>query len=126
MGAVVVDAVQRPTRLRETPQGVTQSRSSRVEDRDVVQPSGAGRWGRTALRFPRVEAKVVVIAAGGQEQGVLHAKDHVKPEDLDIEVVDAIDVRRLEMDMSDPCSRSDWARGAFARRDAGGSLSLDF
>ena len=42
-----------------------------------------------------------MIAAGGEEQCVWHADDHVEAEDADVEIVHALDVRRLQMDVAD-------------------------
>src|SRR5713226_272113 len=125
VGAVIVDAVKRPPGLGEASKGVTQRGSRRVEDRDVIQAGRAGGRGRAAFRLPRVEAEVVVIAACRQEQSVWHAKDHVKSKDVDIEVVHAVDVRRLEVDVADSGTRSDWSRRALPGSDAVDDLALD-
>src|SRR5712692_7262774 len=126
VGAVIVDAVKRPPGLGEASKGVTQRGSRRVEDRDVIQAGRAGGRGRADFRLPRVEAEVVVIAACRQEQRVWHAKDHVKSKDVDIEVVHAVDVGCLEVDVADSGSRSDRARRRLPRGNAWETLILDF
>src|SRR5260370_11275902 len=88
--------------------------SGRIEDRDVIETSCSGGWGRAALGLPCVEAEVVVIAAGRQEEGFGHPEDHVETEDADVEVVDALDVRCLEVDMTDPRPGGDGFRGTLA------------
>src|SRR5229473_2582756 len=63
------------------------------------------------------EAEVVVVAPCGQEQSLRHAKDHVKSKDVDVEVMHAIDVRCLEVDVADSGTRSDWSRRALPGSD---------
>src|SRR4029079_15195317 len=98
---VLVCPSRRRAVLAETAQRVPQRGARRVQDRDVVQAGGAGRRGRATFRFPGVEAEVMVITPGGQEQRVAHLEDDVEAEYVDVEVLDAVDVGRLQMDMAD-------------------------
>src|SRR5258708_25058690 len=115
---VVVHSVQRPVRGDKPAQRVTEGGSRRIADGDVVEPRRSGRWRRAAFRLPGVEPEVMVVSAGGQEQGGRHAEHDVEPEDLDVEVMDAVDVSRLQMNVSDVDARRDRSRAALARRDA--------
>src|SRR5260370_3593273 len=90
--------------------------SGRIEDRDVIETSCSGGWGRAALGLPRVEAEVVVIAAGRQEEGFGHPEDHVETKDADVEVVDALDVGGLEVDVTDSRPGGDGFRCTLAGR----------
>ena len=68
--AVVGELAERPV---DAPAGggrVGQVGAGRVEERDVVQAGHAVGLRRAARRLPRVEAEVVVVAAGGDEQRV--------------------------------------------------------
>src|SRR5258708_2650855 len=89
-----------------------------IADGDVVKPRRSGRWRRAAFRLPGVEPEVMVVSAGGQEQGVRHAEHDVEPEDVHVEMMDAVDVSRLQMHVSDVDARRDRSRAALARRDA--------
>src|SRR4029077_10588482 len=97
----------------------------RVQDCDVIQAGCARGRGRAAFRLPRVEAEVVVVAPRGQEQCISHAKDHVKAQDLDIEVMNAVDVRRLEVDVADSRPRGYGARSTLPGSDAVRDLMRD-
>ena len=76
-----------------------------VQSGDAVGLFGA------VCRLPGVEAEVVVITAGGDEQHVAgrapardiaRLVDDVEAEDVDIERPHAVDVRGPQMDVSDP------------------------
>ena len=66
--AVVGGAVDRPLRVDEPLERVAELRPVRVADRDVVEAGRAGRRRRAAARLPRVQAEVVVVAAGRDER----------------------------------------------------------
>jgi hypothetical protein len=57
---------------------------------------------------------VVVVPTSADEQGVWTAEDHVEAEDVDIEVVNAVNVRGLEMHVADVNAGIDRARAALA------------
>ena len=42
-----------------------------------------------------------MVAAGGEEEGVRHPEDDVEPEDVDVEMVNALDVGCPQMDVPD-------------------------
>jgi hypothetical protein len=61
---------------------------------------------------------MVVVAARRQKERVRHANDHVEAEDADVEVVHALDVRRLQVDVADVDAGGDWPRRALDRGEA--------
>ena len=80
----------------------------------MVQPGDAVGLRGAARRLPGIEAKVMVIAARGQEQDVAgrapagHVtglEDDVEAEHADVEVAHAVDVRRAQVDVADPDTR---------------------
>ena len=95
--AVVGDLAQRPVDRLQPPQRRPRARPASGS----AARRGAGRPRRRAAAaaggLPGVEAEVVVIAAGGEEQDVAgrapaghvaRLEDHVEPEDADVEVAD--------------------------------------
>src|SRR5689334_1597265 len=94
-----------------------------------METGDAVRLRRPLGRLPRVEAEMVVISAGGDEEDVAGRppprhiaglEDDVEAEDADVEVADAVDVRRPQVDVADPDVRVDRALGVDGRLD--GSL----
>ena len=88
----------------------------------VVQAGDAVGLGSAARRLPRVEAEVMVIAAGGDEEDVARRApaghvarlgDDVEAEDVDVEAAHAVDVGRAQVDVADGDARVDraWAAG---------------
>ena len=93
----------------------------------MVQPRDPVGRRRTALGLPRVEAQVVVVTAGGQEQDVAgraparhvaRLGDHVEPEHADVEVADPVDVGRAQVGVADPHARVDRVGRLCDRGDA--------
>ncbi len=73
-----------------------------VDDRGVVEAGGAGGRRIAAETFPRVEADVMVVAAGGEEcGGVAHALHDLQAEHAGVELDGAFEVGDLEMDVAD-------------------------
>src|SRR5207248_6214608 len=75
VGAVVVDATERPAGLDQAAERVAEGRPGRVADGDVVKASGSRRWRGAPLRLPSVEAERVVVAAGADEERVVAHPD---------------------------------------------------
>jgi hypothetical protein len=127
--AVVGDLPQRPVDLAQPQQRVAERGLARVVDGDVVQPGDAVGLRRPARRLPRVEAQVMVIAAGRHEQDVAgrapagHAaglEDDVEAEHADVEVADPVDVGGPQVHVADPRAGIDRPRRT--RRRSDGSL----
>ena len=89
---------------------------------DVMQAGHAVGLGSAARRLPRVEAQVMVIATGGDEEDVPRGApaghvagfgDDVEAQEVDIEATHAVDVGRAQMDVADGDARIDraWAAG---------------
>ena len=92
----------------------------RVAQCHVMQAGHAVGLGRPAGRLPGVEAEVVVVAAGGQEEDVAGAapagdvaplRHDVEAEHADIEVAHAVDVGRAQVDVADRHAGVDGVRG---------------
>jgi hypothetical protein len=75
-----------------------------------MEPGNTVGLRRARLRFPRVEAEVVVIAAGGHEQDVAGRpppgdvpglEDDIEAEDVDVERTHPVDVRRAQVHVPD-------------------------
>src|SRR4029453_17082863 len=66
--AVVGRTVERDARLHDTPKRIGERLAVRVADGSVVEAGVPGRRRRAALRLPRVQTDVVVVAAGGDER----------------------------------------------------------
>jgi hypothetical protein len=58
---------------------------------------------------------VVVITAGRQEERVRHTEHDVKSEDVDVEVMYAVDIRGLQVDVADVHAGSNRPRASLAR-----------
>ena len=73
-----------------------------VDDGGVVEAGCAGGRRVAAEAFPRVEADVMVIAAGGEEGGgVAHALHDLQAENAGVELDGAFEVGDLEVDVAD-------------------------
>src|SRR3984957_6698377 len=73
-----------------------------VDDGGVVEAGGARGRRVAAETFPRVEADVMVVAAGGEEcGGVAHALHDLQTEHAGIELDGALEVADLEVDVAD-------------------------
>src|SRR5215204_2167952 len=70
VGAVVGELAQRHAGVEQAPDGLRQPGLRREVQRDVVQARDAVRLRRPTRRLPRVEAEVMVIAAGREEEDV--------------------------------------------------------
>src|SRR5581483_7731379 len=80
----------------------------RAADRDGVEPGRPGRRRRAALRLPGVQRDVVVVAAGGEEDGLLAvAVRDVEAEHAVPELERPIEVGDLEVDVTDVDARVD-------------------
>jgi hypothetical protein len=121
VGAVVGKLAQRPAGRLQPAHRVGEVGAARIDDRHVVQAGHAVRLRRPARGLPRVEAEVMVVAAGGQEQHVARRApardvarlgDDVEAEDADVEAADAVDVGGAQVDVPDPRARGDRALGA--------------
>src|SRR5689334_21687141 len=91
-----------------------------------MQPRHAVGLGIAAGRLPGVEAEVVVIAAGGEEEDVAgrapagdvaRLEDDVEPEDADVEVAHPVDVGRAQVHVADAHAGVDGLGRALARDD---------
>ena len=125
--AVVGELAQRDAGLLQPPHRVGQARARRVVERDVVQAGDAVGLRAAARRLPRVEAEVVVVAAGGDEQDVARRApagdaarlgDDVEAEHAAVEGLHAVDVGRAQVDVADPHAGVDGARRRLDRLDA--------
>ena len=67
---MVGELAQRPAGLLQAAHRVGEAGARRVVQRDVVQPGDAVGLRPAAGRLPGVEAEVVVVAAGADEQQV--------------------------------------------------------
>src|SRR5205085_782582 len=88
----------------------------REEERDVVQAGDAVGLRGAAGGLPRVEAEVVVVAAGRDEEdvsrrapagNVARLEDDVEAEEVDVERAHAIDVGGPQVHVADPHVRVD-------------------
>ena len=91
-------------------QRVRERGARRVADGDVMQPGHAVGLRRRRRRLPGVEAEVVVIAAGRDEQHVAgraparhitRLGHDLEAEHADVELAHAVDVGRAEVDVPD-------------------------
>jgi hypothetical protein len=91
-----------------------------------MQPGDSVRLWPAAGRFPGVEAEVVVVAAGGNEQDVTcrapsrHVSrlgNDVEAEHADIEVAHPVDIGGPQMHVADAHARIDRVRGCLDWRD---------
>src|SRR5688572_2387791 len=79
-----------------------QGGAARIADGEVVEARMAGRRRRAAFRLPGVEADVVVVAACGDEGGLIsHARLLLEAEYADVEREGAVDVGDLQVDVAD-------------------------
>src|SRR5688572_30415243 len=77
----------------ETLQGIGEIGAGRIEDGEMVETGGAGRWRPTARAFPGIEADMVMIAAGRDEGGLIaHFLDKLEAEHAAIEIEGALDI----------------------------------
>ena len=78
---------------------------ARERDLEPAQPEGAGRGRRRSLAGPRVDADVVVVAAGGEEQRAGVAADgDLEAERAGVEVLGRGELGDVEVDVPDPRS----------------------
>ena len=112
------------TGLDEPPQRVGERRPVGIEDREVEEPRMAGRRRRAAAALPCVQADVVVIAARRDERRVLaHPLLQLEAEHADVEVERALDVRHLQVDVTD-VGRGSISASPCGDRTASGSVKL--
>src|SRR6516225_3694715 len=58
---VIACAIEGDARRQHAPQGITERRTRRIENRQVIEAGAAGRWWRTPGALPGVERYVVMI-----------------------------------------------------------------
>ena len=110
-------AVQRIAGIDNALQNGAKGRAVGIKDRRVIKAGGPRRGRLAALAVPGVEADVMVIPPGGQENGTAAiALRDLKAEDAGIEGKRTVQVGHLEVDMADPGG---------GRGDVGHGLSLD-
>lgn len=86
----------------EAVQSVGECCACGVEDGEVVEAGGSGRWRRAAEGLPGVEADVMVVVTGGEEGcGVADALGDFEAEDTLVEGEGAVEVGYAEMDVAD-------------------------
>ena len=126
VGTVICGLTDRPIDRLQTAAGIRERSPRRVRERHVVQSRDAVRLWTATGRLPRVEAEVVVIAAGRDEQKVAcrspaghipGLRYDVKAEHVDVEPADTVDVGGAQMDVTDPHTRIDRIRTARDRCD---------
>src|SRR5207245_11311312 len=74
---------------------------ARQRDRVEAQTGGVGRGRAGTAAVPRVQAEVVVVAAGRDEEGRLAAGDDVEAEDPMVERLRLGDVADLQVGVAD-------------------------
>jgi len=105
---VIGGATDRDARLDEALQGVAERRPVRIADRDVVQARRSGGRRRPLTTLPRVQAKVMVVAACAEEGRIVaEALSHLKPQHVAVEREGSVDVRDLEVNVPDVDARID-------------------
>lgn len=109
--AMVRGALERNGKVEQPLERLGQGRAGRVAKGDVVESGGARRRRRAALRLPGVQADVMVIPAGTEERrvGTQPLRD-LKAEDVAVEPDCPLQVRDLQMDVSDDGRRIDRCR----------------
>jgi hypothetical protein len=88
----------------------------RHDDREANEATASWRCGISATAVPDVEAKMMVIAAGSDEErpGV-GALGNLEPEQLDVEALGQFEAGNLEVHMSDPGRRWHVSPGIWTR-----------
>jgi len=88
-----------------------------VEDGEVVEAGGAARRRRTAGALPGVQPDMVVVAAGGQEGGLVAVVLHqFEAQHVAVEAHRAVKIRHLEVHVADAHARVDRRVGRLAGR----------
>ncbi len=96
-GAVEVDA-----RFEQAAEGVGERGTAGIEDGGVIEAGRARRGRVPAGAFPGVQAKVVVIAAGGDESGLdAMALHELETEDTAVKGEGAVEVGDFQVDVTD-------------------------
>src|SRR6266540_7112652 len=99
---VIRRAMQRDARLPQAPKCLGQCAAARIANCEMVEPGRSRRRRGTTLRLPRVQPDVMVVAARGDEGGlVADARLLLEAQHLDIERERAVDVGHLQMNMAD-------------------------
>ena len=106
--AVFAGAIELDAGGDKTLQRISQSSARRIKNGEMKETGRAGRRRRAAETLPRVQADVVVVAAGGNERRLRsHALHQFKPKNAAVKRERAFQVRYLEMDMADRYPRVD-------------------
>ena len=101
-------AADRDARLSEATKRVTQRRSVRVADRDVVEPGRPRRRRGGTAALPGVEAEVMVVAAGADERRLVSvALGDVEAEHVAVKTERLVDVGHLQMNVPNVHTRID-------------------
>ena len=100
--AVVGGSVEGDVGGEEAVQSVGQCCAGGIEDGEVVEAGGSGRWRRAAEALPGVEADVVVVVTCGEECGrVADVLGDLEAENAVVEGEGAVEVGYAEMDVAD-------------------------
>jgi hypothetical protein len=104
-------AFERNVRSYETAQGVAQFSPGWIRDGYVVKTRCPRGWRRTFETFPRVQADVMMITAGGQKRRLL-AKPlrQFEPKHTAIEINRTLKIGHFQMNVADTDVRVDGAR----------------
>ena len=122
--AVVGGSVEGDVGGEEAVQSVGQCCAGGIEDGEVVEAGGSGRWRRAAEALPGVEADVVVVVTCGEECGrVADVLGDLEAENAVVEGEGAVEVGYAEMDVG-RCGFGDgWSRswiGSWCGKAVGG------
>ena len=94
--------------LVEPAQGVRQRGAVGVPDREVVEPGCALRWRGGTATLPRVEADVVMVAAGAQKRRrVAHPLRDLESQHAVVEREGPLEVGNLQVHVADVHARID-------------------
>jgi hypothetical protein len=87
----------------ETAQSIGEGQAVRIEDGGVIESGRAFRRGFASHTFPGIQAEVVVVTSGGKKSGLgTEALGHLEAEDIPPEDQGTLQIRDLEMDMTNP------------------------
>jgi hypothetical protein len=74
----------------------------------LIEPGGSARRRLAPQALPRVQRDVMVIATGGKKcRGASHGEEQVEPKQIAIEGDSAVEIRNLEMHVTDMGSGGD-------------------
>src|SRR5690348_339338 len=100
--AVIARSVEADSGGEDATERIGEGLSVGIPDGGVVEARRVPGRGPAALRLPRVQSDVVVVAAGGDERGLLAvAGEDVEPQDADVEAERALEVGHLQVHVPD-------------------------